>query len=120
MTRQFSFVKYENEVLPEYRDRLNKAESSEDVRNTFAYMVQELFRRALDGRDVLEFDDVVLAPDTAEGYSMSEQVMAREEIASLWEDSDLGRVLGDLADSAQKRIIRLEKHEEKTDSKIRN
>jgi len=42
MTKQISFTKQENELLPDYRNKLNQAESVEDVRKFFIYAANEL------------------------------------------------------------------------------
>lgn len=119
MTKQLSFVKYENEVLPDYRNKLNNAESTEDVRKFFGYTVRELFRLAMNGEEIIDEEDIILAEDEADGYSVSESAMKNEKFTAMWEDSDLGRVIKDLALQAQGRMKRLEKHPEKTDAKIR-
>ena len=43
MALQFSFTKYEHEVLPDFRKKLNLAESTEDVINFFVHTTLELF-----------------------------------------------------------------------------
>ncbi|MBW2573247.1 MAG: hypothetical protein JRE61_13155 [Deltaproteobacteria bacterium] len=82
MAQQISFTKYENEVLPDFRKKLNLAESTEDVINFFA-------------------------------------LFASDEFTSIWNDSDLPRVIGRFAKSAMNRFKRLEKYSEKSDTKIR-
>ncbi|MFK4766101.1 hypothetical protein ACI3L3_15140 [Desulfobaculum sp. SPO524] len=120
MTKQFSFVKYENEVLPEYRNKLSLAETAEDVRTCFGYTVRELFAKALNGEELVDEDDIILEAENEKGYEISEKVRNNETVAVLWEGSDLKRVMKNIADSAHKRIMRIDKHPEKTDAKIRN
>ena len=42
MGKQISVVKYENSILPGFRNRISRAESIEDVQNFFVYSVREL------------------------------------------------------------------------------
>jgi hypothetical protein len=47
MTKRLSFVKYEQELRPTLRERINSAESTEDVKKFFAYAVLELLEEVL-------------------------------------------------------------------------
>jgi hypothetical protein len=42
MTKQIFFSKYEQKVLPNFRQKINEAESTEDVKKFFIYTVKEL------------------------------------------------------------------------------
>ena len=119
MTRKISFTKYENRILPGFRERISSAESTEDVRKFFAYATMELFESVFEGRVDCRFDDIVFKHDWDPPYTLDERVCSSEEFNSAWSDSDLSRVIGRLAESAAKRCRHLEKHPEKTDSKIR-
>ena len=46
MSRQLSFTKIEKELLPAYRQKMGSAESTEDVKKFFVYIVQELLNKA--------------------------------------------------------------------------
>ncbi|MBN1931751.1 MAG: hypothetical protein JW786_09115 [Desulfobacterales bacterium] len=119
MTKQLSFTKYEHEILPEYRQNLNKAESTEDVKKFFVYTVRELFKNIFEDKIDFEYDDISLMPDSKVNYKMSERLVSTEAFASLWSDSDLPHLIARLAESAMNRYNHLEKHQEKTDAKIR-
>ena len=45
MVRQLSYTKYENEILPELRQKLNQAESTEDVKKFFTQTIRVLFEK---------------------------------------------------------------------------
>ncbi len=119
MALQFSFTKVENEVLPDFRKKLNLAESTEDVRNFFFYASMEVLGSIF--MDKLDFDDedIMLILDREPFYKVSKRLFSSEDFMSIWNDSDLPRVLGRFAKSAMQRYKRLEKYSEKTDTKIR-
>ncbi len=48
MPKQLSFTKDENQIVGGYRQKLNQAESTEDVRRCFTYKVSELFAKVFD------------------------------------------------------------------------
>ncbi len=119
MALQFSFTKVENEVLPDFRKKLSLAESPEDVRNIFSYASMEVFNSIF--MDKLDFDneDITLILNREPYFKVSNRLFDSEDFRSLWNDSDLPRVLGRFAKSAMQRYKRLEKYSEKTDTKIR-
>ena len=119
MTRQISFTKYEHKVLPNFRQNINKAESTEDVKKFFVYTVLELMDNVFSGEIKLQYDDCSLKTDQAPFYSLSERVLSSEAFQPVWDESDLGRVLSRLAETATHRYRHLRKNPEKTDSKIR-
>lgn len=119
MVRQMSFTKYENQVLPNFRQKLNQAESTEDVKKFLFYTAKELFDSIFEGSLTLDYEDISLVPDGEPVYRLSRRLKASETFRAVWEDSDLPHVMHRLAESARKRYKHLEKQPEKTDSKIR-
>lgn len=117
--RQVSFTKHENRVLPNFRQRINKAESTEDVKKFFVYTARELFDEIFEGKIDLEYEDFSLMQNRAPYYRLSERLLSLEDFRFVWNDSDLSRVLCRFAESAMRRCKHLEKHPEKTDAKIR-
>ena len=61
MAEKLSFTKYENECLPAFRQRINKAESAEDVRKVFCYTTRILMEKVFSGKLTLRDDDLTLA-----------------------------------------------------------
>ena len=47
MTKQISFSKYEQKVLPNFRQKISQSESIEDVKKFFIYTVKELLESIL-------------------------------------------------------------------------
>ncbi|NNG02042.1 MAG: hypothetical protein HKM93_21840 [Desulfobacteraceae bacterium] len=119
MPKQFSFTKDENKIIGGYRQRLNQAESTEDVRKCFTYTVSELFEKVFEGNLAIDDEDIVLAPASSKNYTIHRRLFNKPAFRSIWIGSDLPRVVSRFADSAANRCKRLEKHPEKTDSKIR-
>ncbi len=119
MTQRLSFTKYENEYVPSFRQKINEAESTEDVKKFFAYTVRELLERIFGGKLKIHYEDVALKPNSDPNFFLSERLLSSDSFKSVWENSDLPQVVGRLAKSAIRRYRRLEKHKEKTDAKIR-
>ena len=119
MAKQLSFTKYENEALHAYRQKLNSAESSEDVRKFFLHTTQTLFRDVFGGRLLVESEDITLIPEAEPYYRFTDRIVSTELFDTTWRQSDLSRVVSRFAESAASRMKHLEKHPEKTDQKIR-
>lgn len=118
MTKRLSFAKYEQGVRPKLRERINSAESTEDVKKFFAYAVLELLEKVLRGKGAAEYEDIRLQPDHKDGYYVSDRVWSIEEFASAWNNSDLPHILKRMAQFAIKRYKRLDTHRDKTEAKM--
>ena len=119
MARQISFTKYENEVLPDFRKKLNLSESTEDVVNFFAHTIMELCENIFEGKIDFGSEDISLVLNREPHYKINERLFSSDTFTSVWKDSDLSRVIGRFAKSAMNRFKRLEKYSEKSDTKIR-
>jgi hypothetical protein len=119
MTKQVSFSKYENEILPGFRNKISHAESAEDVKKFFVYTARELFDTIFEGRMAFEYEDIALMPDDLPNYTMSNRLLESEDFNTVWNESDLPQVLARFARPATNRYKHLEKNPEKTESKIR-
>lgn len=119
MAEKLSFTKYEHECLPAFRQRMNKAESAEDVRKVFAYTTRILMEKVFSGKLKFRDDDVTLALSEESSFSLSSRLLAAEGFKSAWSNSDLPRMVARFAETAARRIKHMEKHPEKTDAKIR-
>jgi len=119
MTKQISFSKYEQKILPNFRQKISQAESTEDVKKFFVYTVQELFDNILSEKFSFEYEDVALMPGGKPHYILSKRLVSSNEFKSVWNDSDLPRLLSRLAETAVNRYKHLQKHPEKTEAKIR-
>jgi hypothetical protein len=119
MSPQISFTKYENEVLPDFRKKLNLAESTEDVINFFGQTIMELCNSIFEDKTDIDYEDITLILDREPHYKINKKLFKSDAFTSVWNTSDLSRVLGRFAKSAMNRYKRLEKYSEKTDTKIR-
>jgi len=119
MSPQSSFTKYENEVLPDFRKKLNLAESTEDVINFFGQTITELGNSIFEGKIDIDHEDITLILDQEPHYKINKRLFNSDEFTSVWDTSDLSRVIGRFAKSAMNRYKRLEKYSETTDTKIR-
>jgi len=117
--KKISFRKFEHMILPHFRQRLNEAESAEDIRNTFVSSIKSFFESAFGGRVSMNEEDVRFTPYEEPYFHLSGEVMKQESIRSTWGDSDLRNVIERLAESAVNRHKHLARHGEKTDAKIR-
>ena len=118
MTRQTSFTKHERKVLPDFRQKINSSESTEDVKKFFSYTVTSLLKEILPEEEAPEFEDIRLVPGSTPPYQVSPRLLEMPAFSQVWETSDLSKMIERLADTALNRYRRLDKHPEKTDSKI--
>lgn len=119
MSDQLSFTKFEHELLPAYRNRLNQAESTEDVKKFFTYTVLDLFQKAFASGRSLHYEDISLKPDCKPPYALSPELENDPVVVETRKTSDLDNILDRLSQSAAKRYHHLSKNPEKTESKIR-
>lgn len=119
MSRKMSFTKYQSRILPEFRNQCNLAESTEDLKKVFRQSSCKLMRHVFCDEVVIDSDDITLIPGSAPFFRLNERLMTIQNFSDAWQDSDLSSLLGNLAKSAVNRYRHLEKHPEKTRSKIR-
>lgn len=118
MTDFRSYSRVENELAHKFRNNLNHSESSEDVKKFFAYTLRELLGRVLGDSIALHYEDISLSADDAH-YKVSHRLQAEPAYIRAVEDSDLAAIMRRFAESARHRMLHLEGHPEKTQSKIR-
>ena len=119
MKKGFFFTRHERQILPNFRQKISKAESTEDVKKFFVYIVKKLFKNVFKGQMEFDYEEFKLIPDSEPYFRLSERLLSSKDFTSVWNDSDLPRVVSRLAESSIYRYKRLEKHPDKTDSKIR-
>lgn len=119
MGEKISFTKYENQILPGFREKINKAESTEDVKKSFYYKTKQLLDSIFEGQLDLDYEDLQLLPDSDSNYRLSKRVLASPAFISIWKDSDISHVINRMAQAAGKRFRHLAKQPEKTETKIR-
>ena len=119
MSKQISFTKYEKELLPDFRRKINLAETSGDVKALYARTSLELLDKVFEGTLSLEYEDISLQPKTDDKFVLSNHLLSSPIFTNIWNHSDLSSVLTRFTDTAINRFVRLEKHPEKTEAKIR-
>lgn len=120
MTKQISFSKHENEVLHGFRNKMNTAESTEDVKKFFNYTVIKLLNDIFEDNVKIDYEQIQLKTDGKKSYLIEDSLLKQERFQNIWNNSDLKRILGTLADISLKRYKHLETNPEKTKLKIKN
>ena len=114
-----SYSKLERRLGQTLRDRLNHAESGEDVKKFFFYTVRGLISKGLNGLCQIEPDDVVLTPNQQQQFSVSSKIRENQDFSSLWDGSDMPAIVKRFARQSSNRYRHMEGHPEKTQLKIR-
>jgi hypothetical protein len=73
MRKQLSFTRHEHKILPNFRQMISKAESTEDVKKFFVYTAIELFENIFEGKMDFEYEDTALMPDSDYHYKVSKR-----------------------------------------------
>ena len=120
MGNQISVVKHENSILPGFRNRISRAESTEDVKKFFVYSVRELLVNVFQDNKFQDFDVIKLSFKGKPHYEFNKDLTSSDEFSDVWQNSDLPHVIRRMAETAIHRHWHLEKHPEKTTAKIRN
>jgi len=120
MTKQISFSKHENEVLHGFRNKMNTAESTEDVKKFFNYTVIKLLNDIFENSVKIDYEDIHLKTDGKKSYLIEDSLLKQERFQNIWNNSDIKRILGTFADISLKRYKHLETNPEKTKLKIKN
>ena len=118
MSAHRSFSKAENELLPKFRENMGLAESTQDVRKFFGYSMAKLLEKVFEGRIAATYEDVSLAPEVVNGFSLGSDLAGHPEFSPVWKASDLSAIIGRFAGVAVKRYRHLEKNPEKTEAKM--
>ena len=119
MSNQQSFTKYENEILPDYRQKISRAESTEDVKKFFVYSSLDLLGRIFSPEMSFSYDDIALNPAGEPRYTLHQRLLDSADFSDMLESSDLSHILARLSEPAVNRYHHLAKNPEKTKAKIR-
>jgi len=120
MTYVRSYTHIERELMHNYRDRLNHAESEEDVKKFFAQTIHHLLKTVMDGKVTVDHGDATLTPGAPPYYEISDRLAATDVFQELRKHSDINAVLKRFAEPAVKHYRHLQGHPEKTEAKIRH
>jgi hypothetical protein len=120
MENQISFSTLGNEYVRMLRDKINNSENITDLKHHFAFTVidflNQIFEKSLLDIDA---DDIKFDPNIEDLYILSERLKNDLEFKKIWDISDLKHVIYKFAESANGRYIHINKHNEKTNKKIR-
>jgi len=119
MSKKMSYSKIEKIILHDFRNKVNHAESTEDLKKFFAYTAKDLFNNVFAGGMTFDFDDTSLRPDSVPYFQLHERLLSSNDFNAVWDGSDLPQVMGRLAKVANNHYIRLAKNPAKTEAKIR-
>ncbi len=118
MTRQISFTHLEQAITPGFRERMDRAENTEDVRKFFAEVASTFLSDAMGQPGAVRYEDVTLAPDAPDGYKLADTLASKPGFLDVWEGSDLSRIMASLARSATNRFVHLDKNPLRTEAKM--
>lgn len=121
MENQISFSTLGNECVRKFREKSNNAENIVDLRNHFAFTVIDFLNQIFEKSQLdIDADDIKFNPDVEDLYILSDRLTNDLEFKKIWDISDLKNVIYKFAKSANHRYIHINKHNEKTNKKIRN
>ena len=113
----YSFTRKFDEIIPEFREKINNAENIEDVVNAFFIAVNRLLESVMEKEITFEEDDIIFDPYTPPFYEISNRLISI--LNEKWTNSDLPTLIERLAQQASKKYKHLEKHPERTEAKIK-
>lgn len=118
MTYVRSYAHVERQLIHQYRDQLNHAESEEDIKKFFSRTIQNLLQKILDNQVPVQDNDARLTPGISPYYEINERLAETAVFQELRRHSDINAVLKRFAEPAVKHYRHLRGHPEKTESKI--
>ena len=119
MAKQKSFSRVEQNVRHTFRNNLNIADSTEDVKKFFVYAVQDFIEQAFEERVIVNYEDVSLDQGAASGYKLSPSLKNNKEFSKALANSDIPQIIERFAENALDHIKHLEgKHPDKTEAKM--
>jgi len=118
MMNKLSFSKLEKDIRHEFRNNMNHAESTEDVKKFFFYTVRDILDKIFGDKIAPGYEDIRLVPEQEELFMFNDNLTGDKEFIAIWNNSDLPRIIGRLADTAVGRYTHLEKSPAKTEAKI--
>ncbi len=119
MSQKRSFTKLHHSIMPAFRNKINHAESTEDLKKFFAYSTQDLLNNVFLGKMTFNYDDTALMPNMNPQFVLHERLLASTDFTDIWYNSDLPHLVDRLAKSAANHYKRLEKNPGKSETKIR-
>jgi hypothetical protein len=115
-----SFTEEEKVFAGKFRNQIKATEDLSDLRSCFSNTVAELLSTALARSVVIDGGDITFEPAQAGHFSLSGRLRDSALFMETWNNSNLPHIVGKAADTAHHRYLHLNKHQEKTEKKIRN
>ena len=119
MSEQKSYTRQERLVVAGLRDKLNHAESVEDVKKFFVQQAQSLLQQVFGESFAVHYEDLRLQPDRPPYYQLQGELAASTEIKREFSESDLDEILYRIAQQAAHRYTHLAGNPAKTKARIR-
>ena len=119
MTKQISFSKQENHLLPEFRQNISNAESTEEVKKFFTFTAIKLMDDIFKNEIRFKFEEITLEPDSKKKFFIHDRFFDMELFTENWNHSDMKRILKSFAETSAHRYKHLSTNPEKTELKIR-
>ncbi len=121
MENQISFSTLGNEYARKVRDKINNAENIADLKHHFAFTVINFLNEVYKEKQVdLDADDIKFDSENEDLFTLSKRLIRNTAFNETWKNSDLKHVIYKFAESINHRYIHINKHNEKTNKKIRN
>ncbi len=118
--KELSFTSLEKKVLHQMRERVNNAEDRIDLGNHFEFTVSTFLKKVFGKEVTIKVDDVVFNPSVFNHFTISQRLLDSQRFREVWRNSDLPNFIKRLADSTYHKYVHFGRHNERTDSKIRN
>ena len=113
-----SFSKLEKSISANFRAKLSQTEHVPDVIELFRSTMMVVFDEAMPSGNI-EPDHVSLDVQSPHHFKIQRELLKNPDFKDIWNNSDLKAITSRFAGSCCKRCLHLERHEEKTNSKIR-
>lgn len=120
MGEKISFSAVSNDFIHNFRERINHSENINDLMNNFSYTVSLFINTVSPNNLGASVSDVKFIPDCSKHFEINKSLFEVDEFMKIYNDSDMDAIISKFADSANHRYMHLMKHNEKTNSKIRN
>lgn len=113
--KSFSF--YEKKYLPKYRDMVNKSRNIVELSNAFAHTVHNFL---VDATDIeINTESITFNSEYEPYYSIKSILLKNDKFNKLIDNSDLLNIINRFAKTAHDRYMKVQKHNDKTNKKIR-
>lgn len=120
MKKQISFSQIGNELIHELRNNINNSEGPVDIANHFSYSACKLLKSVFSDDSLqINQESVIFNPQAKNYFTLDGVLLQNSSFAEIWQNSDLSNVIEKFAESSYHRYVHHNKHQEKTNKKIR-